>query len=44
MLRVRQAGGHVVVEPFTIEGVGHGCYIVDPTGLLFGLHAYDTGA
>jgi len=34
-------GGTVVVEPFTIEGVGRGCYVVDPTGLLIGLHAYD---
>lgn len=34
--------GKVVVEPFTIPDVGRGCYILDPTGLLLGLHAYDT--
>jgi predicted enzyme related to lactoylglutathione lyase len=39
--RVTAAGGQVVVEPFTVDGVGRGCYIVDPTGLLLGLHAYD---
>ena len=39
--RVKNAGGTVVVEPFTIEGVGRGCYVVDPAGLLLGLHAYD---
>lgn len=42
--RVTAAGGRVVVDPFTIDGVGRGCYIVDPAGLLVGLHAYDTGA
>jgi len=31
-------GGRVVVEPFAISGVGRGCYITDPTGLLVGLH------
>jgi uncharacterized protein len=39
--RVTAAGGRVVVDPFTIDGVGRGCYITDPTGLLVGLHAYD---
>ena len=34
----------VVVEPFTITGVGRGCYIVDPAGVLLGLHAYDPNA
>ena len=33
-------GGTVLVEPFEITGVGRGCYVVDPTGLLLGLHAY----
>jgi uncharacterized protein len=31
-------GGTVVVEPFTVPGVGRGAYIVDPTGVLVGLH------
>jgi predicted enzyme related to lactoylglutathione lyase len=42
--KVSACGGTVVVEPFTIPGVGRGCYFVDPTGLLVGLHAYDDGA
>ncbi|GAA1372085.1 VOC family protein [Catellatospora chokoriensis] len=42
--RVRRHGGTVVVEPFTITGVGQGCYITDPAGLLIGLHAYDAAA
>ena len=42
--RVTNAGGTVVVEPFTIDGVGRGCYVVDPAGLLLGLHAYDPDA
>jgi predicted enzyme related to lactoylglutathione lyase len=33
-------GGWVAVEPFTIEGVGRGCYVLDPAGLLVGLHEY----
>jgi len=41
MSRVGAAGGKVVVDPFTIEGVGRGCYVVDPAGLLLGLHCYD---
>ena len=40
--RVAAHGGTVVVEPFTVPGVGRGCYVVDPTGLLIGLHAYDS--
>ncbi|MBV1853813.1 VOC family protein [Catellatospora tritici] len=44
MDRVRANGGTVVVAPFTIAGVGHGCYLVDPAGLLIGLHAYDAAA
>ncbi|MET7402121.1 VOC family protein [Dactylosporangium sp. NPDC005572] len=38
---VRAHGGRVVVEPFTLPGVGKGCYVVDPAGVLLGLHAYD---
>jgi predicted enzyme related to lactoylglutathione lyase len=41
---VRSHGGSVVVEPFTLPGLGHGCYITDPTGVLIGLHSYDPGA
>jgi predicted enzyme related to lactoylglutathione lyase len=32
----------VVVEPFTITGVGRGCYVVDPAGVLLDLHCYET--
>jgi predicted enzyme related to lactoylglutathione lyase len=42
--RVEASGGKVVVPPFSITGVGHGCYVVDPTGVLIGLHAYDAHA
>jgi predicted enzyme related to lactoylglutathione lyase len=41
---VREHGGIVVVEPFTIAGVGRGCYITDPAGVLIGLHTYDADA
>jgi uncharacterized protein len=39
--RLEAAGGTVVVEPFTMPGVGRGCYVTDPAGLLIGLHEYD---
>jgi len=42
--RVRDHGGRLVVEPFTLPGVGRGCYITDPAGVLMGLHAYDPQA
>jgi predicted enzyme related to lactoylglutathione lyase len=42
--RVVEHGGTVVVEPFAIAGVGRGCYVVDPAGVLIGLHEYDTAA
>jgi hypothetical protein len=42
--RVEEQGGAVVVEPFTIAGVGRGCYITDPSGVLVGLHEYDPTA
>jgi predicted enzyme related to lactoylglutathione lyase len=42
--RVERRGGHVVVEPFAIAGVGRGCYITDPAGVLVGLHEYDATA
>jgi uncharacterized protein len=38
---VRANGGTQVVDPFNIPGVGRGCYIVDPTGVLIGLHEHD---
>jgi predicted enzyme related to lactoylglutathione lyase len=38
--QVRAHGGTVVVEPFTVAGMGRGCYLVDPAGVLVGLHAY----
>jgi predicted enzyme related to lactoylglutathione lyase len=41
---VERAGGTVVVEPFTISGVGRGCYVIDPAGVLIGLHEYDPEA
>lgn len=37
-------GGTLVVEPFTIEGVGRACYITDPSGLIIGLHEYHGGS
>jgi hypothetical protein len=32
------AGNPTIVEPFTIPGVGWGCYFTDPTGVIVGLH------
>ena len=37
-------GGTVVVDTFTIPGVGRGCYLVDPAGVLVGLHENDPTA
>jgi uncharacterized protein len=42
--RLEQGGGTIVVEPFTLPGVGRGCYFADPAGLLVGLHEYDAQA
>ena len=42
--RLEQGGGTIVVEPFTLPGVGRGCYFTDPAGLLVGLHEYDPQA
>lgn len=44
MKLVAENGGSVVVEPFTIPGVGRGCYATDPAGLLIGLHENDPDA
>ena len=41
---VAALGGQVVVPPFTIAGVGRGCYVLDPAGVLLGLHEYDADA
>jgi len=41
---VERAGGSVVVPTFTIPGVGRGCYVTDPAGVLLGLHEYDPQA
>jgi uncharacterized protein len=38
--RLEAAGGTVVVEPFEFPGVGRGCYVTDPAGILLGLHEY----
>jgi uncharacterized protein len=42
--RIESAGGAILAEPFTLPGVGRGCYLTDPAGLLIGLHAYDPSA
>jgi uncharacterized protein len=42
--KVAAHGGTVVVEPFTIPGVGRGCYFTDPTGVIVGLHENDPEA
>jgi predicted enzyme related to lactoylglutathione lyase len=39
---VREHGGRLVVEPFTLPGTGRGCNILDPAGVLIGLDAYDS--
>jgi predicted enzyme related to lactoylglutathione lyase len=41
---VEANGGTQVVPSFTIAGVGRACYIVDPAGVLVGLHQYDPTA
>jgi predicted enzyme related to lactoylglutathione lyase len=33
-----------VVPPFAIGGVGRGAYLVDPAGVLIGVHMYDPAA
>jgi predicted enzyme related to lactoylglutathione lyase len=38
---VRANGGNQVVEPYDVPGVGRACYIIDPTGVLIGLHQND---
>lgn len=41
--RATAHGAQMVVEPFTIPGVGRGCYITDSAGVLVGLHHNDPG-
>jgi uncharacterized protein len=41
MAKVAAHGGTIVVEPFTIAGVGRGCYFTDRTGVIVGLHEND---
>jgi predicted enzyme related to lactoylglutathione lyase len=38
---IEAAGTTVAVEPFVVPGVGRGCYVVEPAGLLVGLHECD---
>lgn len=38
---VQANGGTQVVEPYEIPGVGRACYVVDPAGVLIGLHEHD---
>lgn len=40
LAKVTAAGGTVVVEPFEFLGLGRGCYVTDPAGILLGLHEY----
>ena len=42
--KIELGGGKMVVEPFSIPGVGNGCYILDPAGLLIGLHEYEASS
>jgi predicted enzyme related to lactoylglutathione lyase len=37
------AGATVVVPPFQMGGLGAGCYLTDPAGVLIGLHHYNAG-
>lgn len=44
LAKVILAGGEIVVPTFTIPGVGRGCYITDPTGMIVGMHQPDPTA
>lgn len=37
---VEAHGGTVVVPPFQMGGLGEGCYVTDPAGVLIGIHHY----
>jgi uncharacterized protein len=41
---VRQAGGTIVMERFTIAGVGHLIFFTDPSGNAIGAMQYDSDA
>jgi predicted enzyme related to lactoylglutathione lyase len=41
---VRQAGGAILMERFTISGVGHLIFFEDPAGNPIGAMQYDPGA
>ena len=40
---VTEAGGRLVMDRYTIEGVGHLCFFEDPAGNAIGLIEYRTG-
>jgi hypothetical protein len=39
---VREHGGRLVIEPFTLPGAESGCNILDLADVLIGLDAYDS--
>jgi predicted enzyme related to lactoylglutathione lyase len=41
---VEHAGGRLLMDRFTIEGVGHLCFVQDPAGNAVGLMEYIDGA
>ena len=41
---VRQAGGSILLERFTISGVGHLIFFADPSGNTIGAMQYDSAA
>jgi predicted enzyme related to lactoylglutathione lyase len=41
---IREAGGTIVLEPFTIAGVGHLIFFTDPGGNTVGAMQYDDSA
>jgi uncharacterized protein len=44
MAAVRAAGGRVVMDRFTISGVGHLCFVEDVAGNVLGAMQYDPEA
>jgi hypothetical protein len=41
---VRDAGGSILMDPFTISGVGHLIFFADPSGNAIGAMQYDPSA
>lgn len=41
LTKIAELGGQMVVPPFTITGLGRGCYVLDPAGVLLGLHEFN---